>query len=145
MLYRRCSVFCRIWLNNKTLTHAVFLTHTKMSTHATHAKILWIHATHATHAKIWPMPAMHLCYSHHPRDLADSINIIIFAVNHVFLYGIFFLLNPIQWIFCSLLTSLPVFFFFFFFFFEGTSMKVKQSCIFCVMPSYTLCKSWFSC
>ena len=139
MLYRRCSVFCRIWLNNKALTHAVFLTHAKMSTHATHAKILWTHATHATHAKIWPVAATHPCYSCHPRDLADSINIIIFVVNHVFLYGIFFLLNPIQWIFCSLLTSLPVFFF------EGTSMKVKQSCLFCVMPSYTLCKSWFSC
>ena len=44
-------------------THAKILwthaTHAKISTHAihvTHAKILWTHATHATHAKIWPTP-----------------------------------------------------------------------------------------
>ena len=56
MLYRRCSIFCRVWLNSKTFTHAVFLTHAnhathaKISTHATHAKMLW---THVTHPKIW--------------------------------------------------------------------------------------------
>ena len=65
MFYRRCSVFCRVWLNSKTFTHAAFLTHAnhpthpKILTHTTHAKILWTYTTHATHAKIWPMPPTH--------------------------------------------------------------------------------------
>ena len=91
MYYRRGSVFCRVWLNSKTFTHAIFLTHGNHATHAkilthathvkilwthdthathvTHAKMLWTHATHATHAKVWPMPPT---LPRHPRDLADS-------------------------------------------------------------------------
>ena len=100
MFYRTRSVFCRVWLNNETITNATFLTHTnhvthaKLSTHATQAKILWTHATHAkisihathvnyakmlwthaahaTHAKVLPTPPTHPRYTHHPRDLADS-------------------------------------------------------------------------
>ena len=59
-------------------------THTKISTHATHAvflthaKILW---THATHAKVWPIPPTHPCTHaptqpmspRNPRNLADSL------------------------------------------------------------------------
>ena len=69
------------------LTHA---THTKISTHNTHAKTLWTHhpcqnfnachpcypcqnLTHATHKPMPSMPPMNPCYSHHPRYLADSI------------------------------------------------------------------------
>ena len=37
--------FYRVWLNSKTFTHVVFLTH---AIHAIQAKI----STHATHAKI---------------------------------------------------------------------------------------------
>ena len=91
MFYRRRSVYCRVLLNSKTFTHIAFLTHAnhainaKISTHATHAKILWTHATHAkilwthvthaTHAKIWPTPPTlptSPTNPRHPRDLADS-------------------------------------------------------------------------
>ena len=96
MFYRRRSVFCRLWLNDKTFTHTAFLTHANHATHAkistyvthakilwnhathakistqaihvTHAKILWTHATHATLAKIWPTLPTN---PRHPRDLAD--------------------------------------------------------------------------
>ena len=83
MFYGRHSVIW-VWLNSKTFPHASFLTHAKVSTHATHAKILWAHATdtkistdatyvthakvlwtyntHATHEKIWPTPPTHLRY-----------------------------------------------------------------------------------
>ena len=56
--YRRRSVFCRVWLNGKTFTHAHFLSH---------AKIFWTHATHATHASTLPTSPSQ------PRDLADSV------------------------------------------------------------------------
>ena len=112
MFYRRRIFFLyRVWLDGKTFTHVTFLihanhtTHTKISTHATHAKLLWTHptqvkistrathtkilgthATHATNAKIWPKPPTnprtHLStpptnprYPRHPRYLADSFKI----------------------------------------------------------------------
>ena len=70
MFYRRRSAFCRVWINSKTFTHAVFLTH---ANHATHVKMLWTNATDAkistyatrvTHAKIlWTTR-----YPLHPRQ-----------------------------------------------------------------------------
>ena len=70
------------------MTHANYAAHAKISTHGTHAKILWTHATHATlvthakilwthathttYAKIWPTPLTHPRYPAHPRNLADS-------------------------------------------------------------------------
>ena len=81
-----------LWFNSKTFTHTAFLTHAnyaahaKISTHGTHAKILWTHATHATlvthakilwthathttYAKIWPTPLMHPRYPAHPGTQA---------------------------------------------------------------------------
>ena len=88
MFHRRRSIFCRVWLNSKTFTHAALLTHANHATHAktwthgTHAKILWTHATNvthakilwtnATHAKIWPTLSTLPTNPRHPRDLADS-------------------------------------------------------------------------
>ena len=72
MFYRRCSIFCRVWLNSKTFTHAVFLTHAnhathaKISTHATHAKMLW---THVTHPKIW----IHVTHVIHAKILWTTL------------------------------------------------------------------------